>query len=232
MSLLSLAGLAASLVLMMVWHTAVLRAVRAVVLSAQPLSGEHLDSFVYHRSSWTPGEPDLYPVWAGVALAAVSVWAAVARDGSWGWAVAPVAWVAALGWDVWRWERVACSVKFVTWRRGWRHSPRRAPVARIQDVHVVEKRLLGPLGACYAAFVLDDGKAVKLPRTVLPGGLGAVEDLANFVRLQMQQVEDMRRRIANERRRAGKPPLDATEREIRARIKALREAKAGRAPSA
>ena len=51
MSLLSLAGLAASLVLMMLMHTGVLRAVRAVVLAAQPLSGAHVDSCVYHRSS-------------------------------------------------------------------------------------------------------------------------------------------------------------------------------------
>ncbi|MCV4861018.1 hypothetical protein OFB63_33725, partial [Escherichia coli] len=69
MSLLSLAGLAASLVLMMLMHTGVLRAVRAVVLAAQPLSGAHVDSCVYHRSSWTPGEQDLYPVWAAVAAA-------------------------------------------------------------------------------------------------------------------------------------------------------------------
>ncbi|MEW6099764.1 MAG: hypothetical protein AB1666_11320 [Pseudomonadota bacterium] len=229
MSLLSLAGLAASLVLMMLMHTGVLRAVRAVVLAAQPLSGAHVDSCVYHRSSWTPGEQDLYPVWGAVAAAGTAVWAAVAFDWGWGWPLAVLAWGAAIGWDLWRWQRVACSVKFVTWRRGWRHSARRAPVARIKEVHVVEKRLLGPLGGCYVAFVLDDGKAVKLPRTVLPGGLGAVEDLANFVRLQMQQVEDVRRRIENERRRAGKPPLDPTEREIHARIKALRQAKASEA---
>ncbi|HWP17531.1 MAG TPA: hypothetical protein VNO84_00205 [Burkholderiaceae bacterium] len=226
MSLLSLAGLAASLVLVMLLHTGVLRAVRAVVLAAYPLSGEHLDSFVYHRSTWTPGEKDLYPVWAGVALAGAAAWAAVVFDWSWAWAIAVLAWAGALGWDLWRWERAACSVKFVTWRRGWQQTARRAPVSHIKDVHVVEKALYGPLGNCYVAFQLEDGKAIKLPRTVLPGGLAAVEDFANFVRLQMQQVEDMRRRIENERRRAGKPPLDATEREIRARIKALRQAKA------
>ena len=204
----------------------VVRITRAVLLSAAPLSGEHMDSFLYERSLWTPGEKDLVALWLALLAAGALTWSAFSFDMTWLLGLAALAWLGALAWDLWTWERVAASVKFVTWRRGWQHSARRVPISKLAEVHVTEKSFLGPLGVCYLALETDDGKAVKLPRTGLPGGLGRVENVANFVRLQMQQVEDLRKRVANERKRAGKPPIDPTEIELRKRLKALRQANA------
>lgn len=214
-------------------HQAVVRAVKAVQLSASPLSGEHMDSFVYERTLLAVSETDMLWTWAALLAAGAGWWgyAQGLPEAAWFGAVGMLAWLGAVGWDLWCWERVAASVKFVTWRRGWRHSPRRVPVSRLTELHVVEKP--GPLGlgACYIALQMDDGKAIKLPRTSVPLQLRRVEDVANFVRLQMQQVEEMRRRAANERRREGKPVLDAQERELRQRLKALRQGRTEKTPS-
>lgn len=226
MTLTELAALLACIAGAVLLEQLVVRITRAVLLSASPLSGEHMDSFVYERSLWTLGEKDLIPLWIALLAAGALAWSAFGFGMHWLLGLAALAWLGALGWDLWTWERVAASVKFVTWRRGWQHSARRVPISKLVGVHVTEKSLAGPIGVCYLALETDDGKAVKLPRTGLPGGLGRVENVANFIRLQMQQVEDLRKRVANERKRAGKPPIDATELELRKRLKALRQAKA------
>ncbi|AKJ27018.1 PH domain-containing protein [Caldimonas brevitalea] len=197
------------------------RGIRAVQLSAAPLSGDHVDSVYYERSAWTPGERDNIVLWLALGTAGGALWASMLFDIRTALLAVP-AWLAALGWDLWRWERAAASVKFVSWRRGWRQSARRVPVSRLASVDVHEKPVLGPLSVCSLRLTLDDGKVVKLPRTCSLGGLDRVEDVANFIRLQMQQVEELRRRRANEQRRQVGPRPDAAERELRERLKALR----------
>lgn len=214
-------------------HQAVVRVVKAVQLSASPLSGEHMDSFVYERTLLTVTETDMLWTWAALLAAGAGWWCYFqgVPEAPWFGAAGLLAWLGAVAWDLWCWERVAASVKFVTWRRGWRQSPRRVPVSHLTDLHVVEKPGLPGLGTCYIALQMEDGKAIKLPRTGVPLQLRRVEDVANFVRLQMQQVEEMRRHAANERRREGKPVLDAQERELRQRLRALRQGRAEKTPS-
>lgn len=227
-----LVGALAAVAVGAVLEVGVVKALRGVQLAASPLSGDALDSFVYERSLLTP-ERDLAIVWAGLAAAGVLSAAAWSFQRPWLWAPAVLAWLAALGWDWWTWERAAASVKYVSWRRGWRHSTRQVPVSHVAEVHVVEKSLLGPLGTCYIALTLADGKAVKLPRTATLGGLGRVEDVANFIRLQMQQVRELRERRANERRRARaqREPKDPVERELRRKLIELRRARDPKVPT-
>lgn len=212
----------------------VARGAAAVALSYAPLSGDQTDSVTYQRSQLTPGEPALRAVWAGTAAAGALFWAAATFDMGWFYLLGLLAWLAALAWDAWTWERAAASVKFVSWRRGWQHSTRRVPVAQVSEVHVVEKPSALNFGlfklryaACYVALQMSDGKAIKLPRTATLGDLNRVEDYANFVRLQMQMVDDTRKRVAAEKRaearRAGLPDPDA-ERELRKRLAELRQA--------
>ncbi|WP_019561531.1 PH domain-containing protein [Caldimonas manganoxidans] len=225
-----LVGMLAAVALAALLEVGVIKALRGVQLAASPLSGEGLDSFVYDRSLLTP-QRDLAIVWAGLILAGVLGACAWVFDRPGLWVPAGLAWCAALGWDWWTWERAAASVKSVSWRRGWRHSTRRVPVSRVAEVHVVEKRWLGPLGTCYIALTLDDGKAVKLPHTATLGGLSRVEDVANFIRLQIQQVRELQQRRANERRRARarREPKDPQERELRRKLVELRRAQSEKA---
>lgn len=190
---------------------------RAVLLAREPLSGEHIDSAVYHRSLWTPGQPALWP--ARLALAASGLLlAAGLLHAQWLTGPALLAWSGALMWDLWTWERVAASVKFVTWRRGWQRSPRRVAVSDLREVLIVQPRrppsLLGPAWRPEAAQLvlrLRDGSGAQLPATLTWfGGERRLEDIANFVRLQMDLVADNRRRAAADKRaavrRARQPP--------------------------
>lgn len=209
----------------------VVRMVRAVLQASAPLSGDQADSFTYDRLPWTFGERDLAWLWLALAAAAAAGWSAFHFQQYLLLLPAILAWGAALAWDLWSWERVAASVKLVSWRRGWRQSVRQVPISRLADVTVHEKPGRGPAGVCRLVLMLDDGKVVKLPRCSSWGGLGRAEDVANFIRLQMQQVQDMRRRASNDRRR-GRPAVDPVERELRAKLKALREGRTASADTA
>ena len=188
----------------------VVRVVRAAWLAHEPLSGEHTDSVLYHRSLWTPGAPDVLGMLAALAASGVLITGSLQWQG---WLLYPalLLWLGALAWDLWSWERVAGSVKFVSWRRGWQQSARRVPVSELREVSVVERRpwkalpRWAQLPQCYLVLMLSDGKAVKLPRTgVLFGGEAQVEDFANFVRMQMDVVADNRRRAVADKRSAAR----------------------------
>lgn len=230
--------LIAALIVSVALEVLVVRVATAACLSYAPLSGDETDSVTYQRSLFTPGERALLGVWGGLVAAGLLWWLGAAYDSGWLVALGLLAWLGALAWDVWTWERVAASVKFVSWRRGWQHSTRRVPVSQVHQLHVVEKESVVPLGlarvriaACYIALEMADGKAIKLPRTAVIGGLERVENVANFVRLQMQMVEDTRKRVAAEKRaearRAGKPSPDE-ERDLRKELIKLRRQAAGR----
>jgi len=193
------------------------RLLRAVLLAREPLSGEHIDSAVYHRSLWTPGQPELWP--ARVALGASGLFAAADLGGLAGWLMEPalLAWCAALAWDLWTWERVAASVKFVNWRRGWQRSARRVAVSELREVTVFQRprprrglHRLRP-DAAHLVLRLADGSGARLPATLTWfGGEARLEEVANFVRMQMDLVADNRRRAAADKRaaarRARQPP--------------------------
>jgi hypothetical protein len=207
------------------------RLIRAVLLSYAPLSGDHSDSVVYHRSLLTPGDVDNRVIWALITAGGVFTWLAVRGNGRWGW-LAALAVVGALAWDLWTWERAAVSVRRVSWRRGWRKSVRRVPVSQVADVTVAEKPLpwlggiLGHrLGSCHLRLQLYTGDAVRLPRTSALTDATLLEDVANFLRLQMGAADEEKRRSAQERRRRREPgtPLPESEQEeLRLRLLQLR----------
>lgn len=197
----------AGVLLVLLAQRGVVHAVRAVALAFHPISGEHTDSVVYHRNLGALGERDMLIV-ATLLLAGGLSLGASWQFAAWpAWPTVPL-WIAALGWDLWTWERAAGSVKFVSWRRGWQQSPRRVPVSDLVEVNVtVRRRAPAPLPSwlappsCYLALILRDGKAIKLPRTgAWLGGEKQVENLANFVRMQIEVVADTRRRAAAEKR--------------------------------
>ncbi len=207
------------------------RLTRAVLLSYAPLSGDHSDSVVYHRSLLTPGDMDNRVIWALITASGVFAWLAVRGDGRWGW-LAVLALLGALAWDLWTWERAAVSVRRVSWRRGWKKSVRRVPVSQVADVVVAEKPLpwlggtLGHrLGSCHLRLQLYTGDAVRLPRTSALTDATLLEDVANFLRLQMGAADEEKRRNAQERRRRREPgtPLPESEQEeLRLRLLQLR----------
>jgi hypothetical protein len=192
-------------------------ALRALWLRIKPVSGEHADSCVYQRNLWAPDQPDTLAVAAALVCSGLLL-AAQLQDITGLIPAAALLWLGALAWDLWAWERVAASVKFVSWQRGWRKSARRVAISDLREVHVSEKRRIGRgLPSCLVpatrslVLVLSNGKAVRLPRTgTLFGGAASVQKLVDFVQMQMDMVADNRRRAAADKRaaarRAMQPP--------------------------
>lgn len=216
-ALLSALGVVGCIAAAVALQRAVLHGVRAAWLAHEPLSGEHTDSALYHRSPWALDEPELLGVVGLLALSGLLAAVSLLGDTGSVWLALP-AWLAALALDLWGWQRAAASVKFVSWRRGWRRSARRVAVSDVREVSVVERGAFGgrwPARAqprvCYVALLLRNGKAVKLPRTAtLFGGDAEVERFANFVRLQMDVVADNRRRAAADKRAALRRAMQPT----------------------
>jgi hypothetical protein len=210
-----------------------LRVARAVALSFRPLSGDLTDSAVYHRSLFTLRTPDVQIAWVALACGALGYALSQAGSAQWLW-LAAAGLLAAVGWDLWTWERAAASTRMVSWRRGWRRSTRQVPISRIRELHMVERPaarwlgpLAGPLGHCYIALQLREGGVAKLARTSVLASRGPVEDLANYVRLQMASVEEERARKRNDKRREAIAELTPVDIAIRMRLKALRTSPGG-----
>jgi hypothetical protein len=207
------------------------RLARAVLLAYAPLSGDHSDSVVYHRSLLTPGDMDNRVIWALITTSGVFTWLALRGNGRWGW-LAVLALLGALAWDLWTWERAAVSVRRVSWRRGWKKSVRRVPVSQVAEVVVAEKPLtwLGGLlghrlGSCHLRLQLYTGDAVRLPRTSALADATVLEDVANFLRLQMGAADEEKRRNAQERKRRREPGTalpESEQEELRLRLLQLR----------
>jgi hypothetical protein len=209
------------------------RIVKTVLLSYEPLSGDQTDSAVMHRSLLTPGSADNHRLWAALLGAGLAFWAAW-RLGVW-WAAAGVVLVAAaLAWDLWTWERAAVGVRRVSWRQGWQKSVRNVPVSQVREVELVEKpgwSALGPLadklGACYLRLRLHTGDSLKLPRTSTLTGRNGLEDMANFLRMQMALADEEKQRLAKDQQRAAKPALSADDQALRRKLIELRRAGGG-----
>jgi hypothetical protein len=212
------------------------RLVRTVLLSHSPLSGDQSDSVVYHRSLLTPGDPDNRIIVGLVAACGLCVWLAIRHHAGWGW-LAVLLLLGSVGWDLWTWERAAVSVRLVSWRRGWRKSVRRVPVSQVAEVVVTEKphpwlkgELGTRLGSCYLRLQLRTGDALRLPRTSALTGATQLEDVANFLRLQMGAADEEKRRTAHERRRKRETTVGqeaaADQEEMERRLASLRRERA------
>lgn len=204
------------------------RAVRAVETSFKPLSGDLTDVVVYHRSLFTLRSRDVQITWIALGCGAIGIALASASSLRWGW-LALFGLLAATGWDLWTWERAAVSTRLVSWRRGWQRSTRQVPISQIREVHVVERPaaawlgpLAAPLGQIYVALQLREGGVAKLPRTNALASRGRVEDLANYIRMQLAIVEEDRTRKHNEKRREKLAELSPVDIAIRMRLKALK----------
>ena len=74
MTALSLLWLLASLVTVVVAHQLVVRATKAIQLSAAPLSGEAMDSVLYERTLLALTETDIQWTWALLLASAAGLW--------------------------------------------------------------------------------------------------------------------------------------------------------------
>lgn len=187
---------------------------RAWLLRRDPLVSSLDETASYQRSLFTAASREVRRIWRGL-------FAAGGLAGL-GLLLHPLCFVPAVGlllltlkWELDTWECVAVSPWQVAWRRGWRRSIRRLPMVQVARVHLVERELSRrhgwiaqrwgrPLGSCYLALELHNGRAVKLPRTGLIAGRAAVEQAAQFLRRRQRAAQRERRETLREQQRAAR----------------------------
>ncbi len=105
--------------------------------------------------------------------------------------------LAALAMDLQRWERVAVSGNSLWFQRGLGHTVHQVLIANIRDVQVQEfseggftlRRGLRNRSA-RLSLITGDKRLVSLPKTDASSGGDAVENMANFLRLRLQQIRE------------------------------------------
>lgn len=209
-------------------------------LRRDPLVSSLDNAIFYQRSLLTFASRAVRRLWLLLGAAALAATLALLWHGLfWLPAVLLLAW--ALQQDLAHWECVAVSPWQVAWRRGWQRSIRRLPLTQVARVHLVERELARrhgwiarwagrPLGSCYLALELHNGRAVKLPRTDWLSGRAAVERAARFLRQRQRSAERERRQSLLVRRQVRREPglrrpIESRERTLQRELADLRRAR-------
>lgn len=218
-------------------HHLIVMILRGTILIVRPLTGDK-DAVVYHRSIFTPGSHEVLALWALLIASGAMWWIWLTLDYPSLNAPAIVIFGVSVGWELWTWERVAASTRYVAWRRGWQQGTRRVHIKSMRDVRVSEKQPGLVLGrwvhsACRLTVILRNGKTARLPTTSTLASLHEVEGTMDFLRLQLEEADKIRRRMAATARQAEgsvkAAELSTEEQELRQRLATLRRAKAAQA---
>lgn len=212
-------------------------ALRRWRLRQDPLVSSLHDASFYQRSLLTFASRDVRRLWVLLAATALAAALALLWHGLF-WLPAALLLAWALQHDLAHWECVAVSPWQIAWRRGWQRSIRRLPLTQVARVHLVERELSHrhgwlarwagrPLGSCYLALELHNGRAVKLPRTDWLTGRAVVERAAHFLRQRQRSSERERRQSLLVRRqvrrdRSLRRPLEGRERTLQRELADLR----------
>jgi hypothetical protein len=216
-------------------HALLAGAVKGVIASARPVTGDESMTAHYERRVYRTADAAMLQV-AGVAAAAGGLaWLGVALGAGWPWALALLALGAAVALDLNRWERVGTSPTAVWVQRGVRGRPHRIPLEQVLDLRVEEEDVGGFTlrhgthnRVARLWLRLPDQKALALPVTDAGQGLEGMEAVANQIRsrkAQMDSRHDIARAEADASRRAREaaaagPSPDA---EARLALRRLRE---------
>jgi hypothetical protein len=177
-------------------HVLASRAVKAVLWSTSPLSGGEPQAYSYERNVYRTAETGAMQIVALALATGLLVWVAGASGSGWLWLLAALAWVATLGLDLLRWERVAVSANNLWFQRGLGQTVHQVAFENIRDVAVEERDVQGLTlrhgnrnRVCRLQVRMNDKRVVALPKTDAHTGLDAVEEVANQLRQRLRHLE-------------------------------------------
>ena len=184
-------------------HVLASRAVKAVLWSTSPLSGGEPQAYSYERNVYRTAETGAMQIVALALATGLLVWVAGASGSGWLWLLAALAWVATLGLDLLRWERVAVSANNLWFQRGLGQTVHQVAFENIRDVAVEERDVQGLTlrhgnrnRVCRLQVRMNDKRVVALPKTDAHTGLDAVEEVANVARAHgVRLPADHRQRV-------------------------------------
>lgn len=184
----------------MVAHALLARVVKALLWAWSPLATGEAEACTYQRRVYCTADRKLWPVvcvagGAGVAWGLGLVWHSSLS--SWLMLVGVLGVLAALAMDLQRWERVAVSGNSVWFQRGLGHTVHQVLIGNIRDVQVQECKEGGFTlrhghrnRSARLSLLTGDKRLVSLPKTDAFSGADAVENMANFLRLRLQQIRE------------------------------------------
>jgi hypothetical protein len=180
-------------------HAVIARSVKTVLGAARPLASGEPEACGYERHVYHTAAPQMLGV-VGTALAAgLVLWLAYVSGSGWLSALGLLCVLAAVGIDLWWWERVTASASYLWFQRGLRGSVHQVLIDNIDDLSVDETEVGGFTlrhgrrnAVCRLTLRLNDKHRVALPKTDARKGFADVEAVANHVRARKQQAEDRR----------------------------------------
>ena len=178
-------------------HAALSRAVKAVLWSWSPLATGEPEAATYERRVYHTADRPMFEVVGLAAASGLVLWIACATGWASLWAAAFVLLGVAVVVDVLRWERVAVSAHNLWFQRGYRNRVHQVALENIRDVAVDESEGHGFTlrhgrnnRLVRLTVRMKDKRVVALPKTDASGGVEAVEQVANHLRMRLAQVRD------------------------------------------
>lgn len=178
-------------------HVLLGRGAKALAAVVSPLASGQLEISGYERRVYGTADRAMLEVVGAVIASGLVMWVGVAWGLGWVTFVGVLALLGAVGFDLYRWERVTVSASFVWFQRGIGHKVHQVAIENIRDVTVTEAdapgftlRHLNRNRVCRLSMRMNDKRVVALPKTDAQSELEAVETLANHIRTRQQLAGD------------------------------------------
>lgn len=212
-------------------HALLGRVIKALLWAWSPLASGEAEACTYQRSVYRTADPTLVPV-VSVAACSGLAWGLglvlSSMASPWLMLAGVLGVLAALVMDLQRWERVAVSGNSLWFQRGLGHTVHQVAIGNIREVSVQESTELGftlrHLRRNRSARLnlrLADKRNLLLPKTDAVSGSESIENMANFLRLRLQQLREAALEKARKKqavkpelrqRDVSRPPPPATQR--------------------
>jgi hypothetical protein len=178
-------------------HAVLARGVKAVLWSWAPLATGEPEAATYERRVYHTADRPMLFVLAAAVGAGLLMWLGLASGWALLWWLGALGVVGAVALDVLLWERVAVSAHNLWFQRGFRNKVHQVDLENIRDLSVEESESRsftlrhGTRNRLVRLSVrMHDKRVVALPKTDAHGGFEAVEAVANFLRMRLQQIRD------------------------------------------
>ncbi|MEO8153347.1 MAG: hypothetical protein ABI605_09785 [Rhizobacter sp.] len=178
-------------------HVLMGRGAKALASVLSPLASGQPEVSGYERRVYGTAERAMLEVVAVVIAAGLVLWVGTAWSMGWLVFLAFLMLLGALGFDMYRWERVTVSANYVWFQRGLGQKVHQVAIENILDVTVTEAeakgftlRHLNRNRICRLTMRMSDKRVVALPKTDALSELDAVETTANHIRTRQQLSED------------------------------------------
>ena len=221
--------LPAGIVLAVVAHVLLARALKTLLAAVMPLASGAPEAAGYQRSVYGTASRQTLEIVGAILLAGLLCgWGVMAGSG-WIIGAGVVALIVAHALDVHRWERVAASADCVWFQRGFGQKVYQVAIDNIRDVSVHDEEAAGFTlrhglrnRLCRLRLRMADKRVVALPKTDALVDLGHVESVANHIRSRQQLMVEL-----SARRQGGAdvpPSLSADDKAMLRELKKLRRA--------